>query len=222
MKSVLPDIAAFADEMTAWRRHLHQHPELDLACHATAAFVAERMTEFGVDHIHTGFAQTGIVAIIEGRGAGLTIGLRADMDALPIIEATGAQWQSKTTGIMPACGHDDHTTMLLGAARYLCQTRNFSGRVVLIFQPGEELSGGGQIMVAHGIFDRFDIAEIYALHTLPGETAGTFHTRPGPFLASVDDFSFTITGRSGHVAYPALCRNPINHFGAVIAGVASI
>ena len=135
---VINSIAGFADEMRGWRRHLHQHPELGLDCHKTAEYVVDRLREFGISEIHTGIAQSGVVAIIEGKGAGPTIGLRADMDALPMTETSGVDWASKTPGHMHACGHDGHTTMLLGAAKYLAQTRNFSGRVALIFQPAED------------------------------------------------------------------------------------
>ncbi|MGB2894121.1 MAG: amidohydrolase, partial [Albidovulum sp.] len=161
---VLNRIADFAPEMTAWRRHLHQHPELSFACHKTAAFVAERLRAFGVDEIHEGIATTGIVAIIEGQGGapgeGPTIGLRADMDALPIAETTGAEHASTVPGVMHACGHDGHTTMLLGAAKYLAETRRFRGRVALIFQPAEEDGGGGNVMVQEGILDRFGIGDV--------------------------------------------------------------
>ncbi|MCL4138717.1 UNVERIFIED_CONTAM: hypothetical protein GTU68_057154, partial [Idotea baltica] len=208
--------------MQRWRRHLHQHPELDLACHATADFITEKLVSFGITKIYRGFAESGIVAIIDGCSDGPTIGLRADMDALPILEETGLPWQSKIKGVMHACGHDGHTTMLLGAARYLSRHRDFNGHVALIFQPGEELSGGGRIMAEQGIFDQFDIASVFALHTYPGAVAGTFHTRPGPLLASVDDFSLQITGRSGHVGYPDECLNPIDQLGTVISGVKQI
>ncbi|MGL4280880.1 MAG: amidohydrolase, partial [Albidovulum sp.] len=150
---VLNRIADFAPEMSAWRRHLHQNPELKFALHKTSAFVAERLREFGVDEIHEGIAETGIVAIIEGQGDGPTIGLRADMDALPITETTGLDYASANPGVMHACGHDGHTAMLLGAAKYLAETRRFRGRVALIFQPAEEDGGGGQVMVQEGILD---------------------------------------------------------------------
>lgn len=222
MRGIIPEIAASQGDMTQWRRHLHQHPELDLDCHTTSDFVVARLRAFGITDIHRGFAQTGVVAIIEGRGDGPTLGLRADMDALPIHEETGHPWQSTTPGVMHACGHDGHTVMLLGAAQYLSAHRNFRGRVALIFQPGEELSGGGRMMVEEGVFDQFDIAEVYAMHTLPGVAPGTFHTKPGALLASVDDFSFCVKGRSGHVAYPDQCLNPIERFGAILSGVAKV
>lgn len=206
---VINRIADFADDMKTWRRHLHRHPELGFELYQTAAFVEERLREFGVDEIHTGIAKTGIVAVINGQGDGPTVGLRADMDALPIHEETGADHASAHEGVMHACGHDGHTTMLLGAARYLAETRRFSGRVALIFQPAEESGGGGGVMVDEGIMERFDIAEVYALHTLPGEALGSFHTCPGRIMAAVDDFEIHLTGRGGHAAHPDDCIDPI-------------
>ena len=207
--AVINRIAGFADEMAGWRRHLHQHPELELECHETAAFVVERLREFGITEIHTGIAQSGVVAIIEGQGEGPTIGLRADMDALPIEETSGAEWTSTRSGKMHACGHDGHTTMLLGAAKYLAETRNFRGRVALMFQPGEEEGGGGELMVQEGIMDRFDIKEVYALHNAPGFETGHFYTTPGPLMAAVDSFYINITGRGGHGAMPHETIDPV-------------
>ncbi|MBS0124215.1 M20 aminoacylase family protein [Thetidibacter halocola] len=206
---VLNRIAGFAEEMAGWRRHLHRHPELSLDCHLTAAFVVERLAEFGVDVIETGIATSGVVAVIEGRGPGPVTGLRADMDALPMDEATGAEWASTTPGRMHACGHDGHTAMLLGAAKYLAETRNFAGKVVLIFQPAEETIGGGRIMVEEGIMERFGIDEVYALHTDPFGDLGEFRTCPGPIMAAVDDFEITVTGKGGHAAYPHECLDPL-------------
>ncbi len=206
---VLNRIADYADDLTAWRRHLHQHPELGLDCHKTAAFVVERLREFGVDEIHEGIAETGVVAIIRGQGAGGCTGLRADMDALPMDEMTGADHASTIPGRMHACGHDGHTTMLLGAARYLAETRNFAGSVALIFQPAEEITGGGRIMVEEGIMDRFGIDEVYGIHTYPSAQEGTMLTRPGPILAAVDDYEITIRGKGGHAAHPDECIDPL-------------
>ena len=206
---VLNRIAEFADDMTAWRRHLHQHPELGLDCADTAAFVAARLREFGVDEIHEGIARTGIVAIINGQGPGPTIGLRADMDALPITEATGLAHASTRPGRMHACGHDGHTTMLLGAARYLAETRNFAGRVALIFQPAEEIIGGARLMVEEGVMDRFEIAQVYALHNAPNFAEGAFYTQPGPIMAAVDTFHIHIRGKGGHGAMPHDTRDPV-------------
>ena len=202
-------IADYTDDMTAWRRHLHQHPELQFDCHETAAFVAERLREFGVDELYEGIAESGLVAIINGQGDGPTIGLRADMDALPMEETSGADWTSTVPGKMHACGHDGHTTMLLGAARYLAETRKFSGRVALIFQPAEEGGGGAGVMVEEGIMDRFDIAQVYALHNAPGFKEGAFYTTPGPIMAAVDTFEIRIKGEGGHGAMPHETRDPI-------------
>jgi hippurate hydrolase len=204
---VVNRIADFAADMTAWRRHLHRIPELGLDCPETAGFVADRLREFGVDELHEGIARTGLVAIINGTGAGPTIGLRADMDGLPIIEATGAGYASANPGRMHACGHDGHTTMLLGAARYLAETRNFSGRV--IFQPAEEAIGGARVMVEDGVMERFDIAQVYALHNAPGFEAGAFYTNPGPIMAAVDEFHIHIKGVGGHGAMPHDTRDPV-------------
>jgi len=199
---VINRIAAFADDMTAWRRHLHQHPELGQQCHETAGFVVERLRDFGIEEIHEGVAISGVIAVIEGQADGPTIGLRADMDALPIHETTGAEWASGVAGKMHACGHDGHTTMLLGAAKYLAETRNFAGRVVLIFQPAEETGGGAELMVEEGVLDRFDIKQVFALHNAPGTPVGQFYTTPGPIMAAVDTFHVDIKGEGGHGAYP--------------------
>ena len=206
---IINRIADYADDMTAWRRHLHAHPELRFDCHETAAFVVERLREFGVDEIHEGIATSGVVAIINGNGDGPTIGLRADMDALPMDEITGLDYASTVPGKMHACGHDGHTTMLLGAARYLAETRNFAGRVALIFQPAEEGGGGGEVMVQEGVLDRFDIKEVYALHNAPGTPVGAFYTTPGPIMAAVDTFHIHIKGRGGHGAMPHETADPI-------------
>ena len=192
---IINRIAEYQTDMTGWRRYLHENPELGLECHETAAFVVERLKEFGVDEIHTGIATSGVVAIINGTGAGPTIGLRADMDALPMSEETGAKWASKRDGLMHACGHDGHTTMLLGAAKYMCETRRFAGRIALIFQPAEENDGGGRIMVEEGMMERFDIKEVYGIHNVPNHPMGHFFTTPGPLMAGADTFHINITGR---------------------------
>ncbi|SEP57304.1 M20 aminoacylase family protein [Thalassovita taeanensis] len=207
--AVINRIAGFADEMTGWRRHLHQHPELGFECYETAAFVAAKLAEFGITEVHTGIAKTGIVAIIEGRGEGPVVGLRADMDALPILEDTGADYASVVPGVMHACGHDGHTTMLLGAAKYLAETRNFAGKVALIFQPAEENGGGGGVMVDEGIMDRFGIDEVYAIHNAPDFAEGEFYTTPGPIMAAVDTFHINIKGVGGHGAMPHETRDPV-------------
>lgn len=206
---VINSIAANADEMKTWRRHLHAHPEVGFDCHDTAAFVAARLRAFGVDELHEGIATTGLVAIIEGKGQGGTIGLRADMDALPMTETTGLPHASTRPGAMHACGHDGHTTMLLGAAKYLCETRNFAGRVALIFQPAEEGGGGAGVMVQAGIMARFGIDEVYALHNLPDLPVGRFETTPGPIMAAVDEFHIDIHGKGGHAAFPQDCTDPV-------------
>ena len=206
---VINRIADYTTDMTAWRRHLHTIPELAFDCQETAAFIVARLREFGITEIHEGIATTGIVAIIEGQGGGPTIGLRADMDALPMQEETGLDYASKYAGKMHACGHDGHTTMLLGAARYLAETRNFKGRVALIFQPAEEHGGGGEIMVQEGILDTFDIKEVYALHNAPGTPVGQFYTTPGPIMAAADSFDIHITGKGGHGAMPHETVDPV-------------
>ncbi|EIE52960.1 amidohydrolase [Salipiger aestuarii] len=202
-------IADYAEDMKTWRRHLHRHPELSLDCHETARFVVARLREFGICDIHEGIATSGVVALIDGQGDGPVTGLRADMDALPVAEDTGAPYRSTVPGKMHACGHDGHTAMLLGAAKYLSETRNFSGRVALIFQPAEETIGGGRIMVEEGIMERFGIQEVYALHTDPTRPLGEFATRPGPLMAAVDDFELVLTGRGGHAAHPDTCIDPV-------------
>ena len=206
---VLNRIAGYSKDMADWRRYLHQHPELRFDCHQTAGFVAARLREFGVDEVHEGIATSGVVAIIDGQGPGPVVALRADMDALPIHEATGAAHASTVPGRMHACGHDGHTAMLLGAAKYLCETRNFRGRVALIFQPAEEGGGGAGVMVEEGVLERFGIDEVYALHSAPGTPIGHFYTTPGPIMAAVDSFSITVTGVGGHGAMPHETVDPI-------------
>lgn len=206
---VVNRIAAYADEMKTWRRHLHANPEIEFDCHKTAAFVVERLREFGIDEIHEGIATSGVVAIINGKGEGGTIGLRADMDALPMPEMTGLEYASAVEGAMHACGHDGHTTMLLGAAKYLAETRNFSGRVALIFQPAEEGGGGAGVMVQEGILDRFDVDQVYALHNIPEIEVGHFYSTPGPIMAAVDEFHIDIQGKGGHGAYPQDTADPV-------------
>lgn len=207
--AIINRIAAFTDDMKTWRRHIHMNPELGLECHETAAFVVDRLREFGVTDIHTGIATSGVVAIIEGNGDGPTIGLRADMDALPMDETSGVEWASTVPGKMHACGHDGHTTMLLGAAKYLAETRNFKGRVALIFQPAEEGEGGGRIMVEEGIMDRFDISQVYGIHNMPGQTEGHLVTNTGPLMAAVDSFYINIQGVGGHGAMPHDSVDPL-------------
>jgi amidohydrolase len=195
--------AEMLPEIMGWRHHLHETPELLYEVHETASFVAARLREFGVDEVVEGVGQTGVVGIIRGRGASSrAIGLRADMDALPIEEATGLPYASKVPGKMHACGHDGHTAMLLGAAKYLAETRNFDGTVVLIFQPAEEGGAGAKAMIDDGLFDRFPVNEVYGIHNAPGIPVGTFVTRPGPLQASSDEFEIIVTGKGGHAAEP--------------------
>ena len=207
--AILNSIAGFEKDMAKWRQHLHQNPELGRECYKTAEYVSERLKEFGITEIYTGYASSGLVAIIEGKATGRTIGLRADMDALPITENTGLSYSSVNEGVMHACGHDGHTTMLLGAARYLSETRNFSGRVALIFQPDEEATGGAKAMVEEGVIEEFHIEEVYALHNIPGHDVGAMYTRSGPIMAGADNFSVEIKGKGGHAAYPHEVKDPI-------------
>ncbi|MGR3615422.1 MAG: M20 aminoacylase family protein [Paracoccaceae bacterium] len=197
-------IAELHSEITGWRRHLHAHPELMYDVHETARFAVERLREMGVTDITEGIGKTGVVAVIEGQTnvSGRVIGLRADMDALPIEEATGLEYASTVLGKMHACGHDGHTSILLGAAKYLSETRNFDGKVVLIFQPAEEGGAGGLAMCQDGLMDRWGIQEVYGLHNTPGLPVGEFAIRSGPLLASADEFEIVVTGKGGHAAEP--------------------
>ncbi|MHA7849871.1 M20 aminoacylase family protein [Roseovarius sp.] len=196
--------AELHDDITAWRRDIHANPELLFDTHRTAALVAEKLRAFGCDEVVTGLGRTGVVGVIKGNqtGSGRVIGLRADMDALPIHEVTGVDYASQTPGKMHACGHDGHTAMLLGAAQYLAETRNFDGTCVVIFQPAEEGGGGGREMCADGLMDRFGIQEVYGMHNWPGVPEGMFAIRPGPFFAATDKFEIVIEGQGGHAAKP--------------------
>ncbi|WP_172298211.1 M20 aminoacylase family protein [Pseudoruegeria sp. HB172150] len=195
-------LAEMQPEIAGWRRDLHMHPELLYETHRTSAFVADKLRAFGCDEVVEGIGRTGVVGIINGKGSGPTVGLRADMDALPILEATGLPHASQTPGVMHACGHDGHTAMLLGAAQYLAETRNFEGRVAVIFQPAEEGGAGGDAMVKDGMMDRFDIAEVYGMHNAPGLAVGHFAIRTGAFYAAMDAFEIVVTGKGGHAARP--------------------
>jgi amidohydrolase len=200
-------IAQMQTEITEWRRDMHAHPELLFDTFRTSALVEEKLKSFGVDSIKTGIGRTGVVAVIKGKtnASGKTIGLRADMDALPIFEATGLDYASKTDGKMHACGHDGHTAMLLGAAKYLCETRNFDGTAVVIFQPAEEGGGGGKEMCDDGMMDEFDIQEVYGMHNMPGLPLGEFAIRSGAFFAAADQFEIHVEGLGGHAAKPHEC-----------------
>src|SRR6056300_634407 len=220
---VINRIAAYADDMKTWRRHLHAHPELALECFETANFVAARLREFGVDEIHTGIAKTGIVAIINGQGAGPTIGLRADMDALPMTETTDVDWASQVDGAMHACGHDGHTTMLLGAAKYLAETRNFNGTVYLIFQPAEEGgNAGAKAMIRDGLFKRFKIDSIWGIHNWPGVPVVQAVIHEGFAMAGGDIINLKIQGKGGHAAQPQHSNDPIVAAGFTITALQSL
>jgi len=196
--------AELQSEIAGWRKYLHTHPELGFDVENTAAYVSDRLRDFGVDEITPGVGRTGVVGVIRGKTdtSGRVVGLRADMDALPIHEATGLEYASQTPGKMHACGHDGHTAMLLGAAKYLAETRNFDGSVVLIFQPAEEGGGGGNEMVKDGLMDRWGVQEVYGMHNAPGLPVGSFATRSGALMASADQFDITVTGQGGHAAEP--------------------
>jgi hippurate hydrolase len=198
-------VADLAGEIAEWRHDLHAHPELLYDVKRTAGTVADKLKAFGCDEVVSGIGRTGVVGVIRGRkGSGRAIGLRADMDALPIEEANDLPYKSTVPGKMHACGHDGHTAMLLGAARYLAETRNFAGTAVVIFQPAEEGGAGGKAMVEDGLMDRFDIAEVYGMHNYPGLAVGQFALRPGPIMAAADHFSIEIEGVGGHAARPHL------------------
>ncbi|MEM8577353.1 MAG: M20 aminoacylase family protein [Pseudomonadota bacterium] len=191
-------------EITAWRRDMHENPEILFETHRTSALVAEKLREFGLDEVTEGIGRTGVVGVIKGRtnASGKTIGLRADMDALPIHEQTGLDYASKTDGAMHACGHDGHTAMLLGAAKYLAETRNFDGTCIVIFQPAEEGGGGGKEMCDDGMMERWGIQEVYGMHNWPGMPVGQFAIRPGAFFAATDQFDIHLEGKGGHAAKP--------------------
>jgi hippurate hydrolase len=201
-------IADLHDDITVWRRDIHAHPELLYDVHRTAAMVAEKLKVFGCDEVVTGIGRTGVVGVIRGNrpvaGSAKTVGLRADMDALPIEEATGLPYKSTVPGKMHACGHDGHTAMLLGAARYLAETRNFAGTAVMIFQPAEEGGAGGKAMVEDGLMERFGIGEVYGMHNFPGLPVGEFAIRPGSIMAAADHIAIDIEGVGGHAARPHL------------------
>jgi len=222
---VLNRIAEFHEEMTGWRRDLHQHPELSFQEHRTAALVAERLRAFGCDEVHTGIATTGVVGVIRGRDGGASgeaIGLRADMDALPIAEQTGLPYASANPGVMHACGHDGHTAMLLGGAKYLAETRNFDGTVYVIFQPAEENFGGAEVMVREGLFERFPVRRVFGLHNWPSVPAGEFRWRVGPVMAAVANIEITVTGTGAHGAMPHQGVDPVLVSAHIITALQSI
>jgi amidohydrolase len=224
---IINRVADLQPDIQAWRRDIHQHPELLYDVHRTAAFVAERLREFGCDEVATGLGRTGVVGVIKGRkpaGKGdlKVIGLRADMDALPIVEATDLPYASKNPGLMHACGHDGHTAMLLGAARYLAETRNFAGDAVVIFQPAEEGGAGAAAMIKDGLMDRFGIEQVYGMHNGPGIPVGSFAIRSGPIMASTDDIDIKIEGLGGHAARPHKCIDSVLVGAQLITALQSI
>lgn len=217
-------IAAFHPELTALRRDLHAHPEIGFEEHYTAQRVVESLKVCGVDEIHTQIGKTGVVALIHGRSrsSGRMIGLRADMDALPITESNDFAWRSTKSGMMHGCGHDGHTTMLVGAARYLAQSRQFDGTAVLIFQPGEEGFAGAKAMIEDGLFDRFPVQAVYAMHNWPQMRPGMVGVNPGPMMAAADRITIEITGKGGHGAHPYLTVDPVLVSAHIITAVQSI
>jgi amidohydrolase len=221
---IINRIADFHEEMTAWRRDLHAHPELSLREVRTSGVVQSKLREFGVDEVITGIARTGVIGVIRGRGgdSARAIGLRADMDALPIEEATGLDYASRAPGVMHACGHDGHTTMLLGAAKYLAETRNFDGTVYVIFQPAEENLGGGEIMVREGLFERCPMQRVFGMHNWPAVPAGTFLWREGPIMAAVANIEITVTGKGSHGAHPDQGIDPIVVAAQIVTAFQSI
>ena len=216
--------AELLPEITAWRRDFHENPELLYEVHRTAGKVADLLRSFGVDEITEGVGGTGVVGVIKGRsdGSGRVIGLRADMDALPIREQTGAEYASKTPGVMHACGHDGHTAMLLGAAKYLAETRNFDGTAVVIFQPAEEGGAGGLAMIKDGLVDRWGIQEFYGMHNMPGYPTGSFAIREGAMMAAADQFDIVVTGKGGHAAKPHDTIDPVLVSAQIIVALQSI
>jgi amidohydrolase len=217
-------ISEFHPELTAFRRDLHAHPELGFEEIYTGARVREALERCGVDEIHTGIGRTGLVAVIRGRqhGSGRMIGLRADMDALPMTELNEFAWKSSKSGLMHGCGHDGHTAMLVGAARYLAATRNFDGTAVLIFQPGEEGFAGARIMIEDGLFERFPVQAVYGMHNWPSMRPGSVGIRPGPMMAAADRVTIDITGRGGHGAHAYMTVDPVVVSAHVITAIQSI
>lgn len=220
---ILNRAAEMQDEVAEWRREIHQNPELMFDLFKTSALVEDKLKSFGVDEVVPGIAKTGVVGVIKGNGGdGPTIGLRADMDALPINETTGKEWASKTQDKMHACGHDGHTAMLLGAAKYLAETRNFKGSVAVIFQPAEEGGGGGNVMVQEGMMERFGIEKVFGMHNMPGLPVGSFATRTGPLMAATVEFTITVKGRGGHAAQPHNTIDPIVVGSQIVTGLQQI
>jgi hippurate hydrolase len=220
-------VADLQSDIQAWRRDIHENPELLYDVHRTASFVADRLREFGCDEVVTGLGKTGVVGVIKGKkpagnGDIKVIGLRADMDALPIHEETNLPYASKTPGKMHACGHDGHTAMLLGAARYLAETRNFAGDAVVIFQPAEEGGAGAAAMIKDGLMDRFGIEQVYGMHNGPGIPIGSFAIRSGPIMAATDEVNISIEGLGGHAARPHKCIDPVMVGAQLITALQSV
>jgi amidohydrolase len=219
---VINRIADFQAEMAGWRRDLHAHPETAFAEHRTAELVAELLESFGIA-VDRGVARTGVIgALVGSRPGGRAIALRADLDALPIQEKNGFPYASTHAGRMHACGHDGHTAMLLGAAKYLAETRNFAGTVHFIFQPAEENEGGARLMVEEGVFDRYPVDAVYGMHNWPGLPAGQFAIRPGPMMAAFDIFEITVSGRGAHAAMPHLGIDPVVAAAQIVTGLQTI
>jgi len=218
---VINRIAAIHDEMTAWRRDIHAHPELGFEEERTARIVAEKLKSFGIE-VHRGLAKTGVVGVLEGAPGAGAIALRADMDALPILEADDRAHRSTHDGTMHACGHDGHTTMLLGAAQYLAETRNFAGTVYFVFQPAEEGLGGGEAMVSEGLFERFPAEAVYGMHNWPGLAAGEIAVRSGPMMAACDEFTIAVEGTGAHGAMPHLGHDPVVAAAQIVTALQSI
>jgi len=221
---VVNRIAEMGADIALWRQDLHRHPELRYQEHRTAATVAETLRGLGADEVVTGLGRTGVVAVIRGAkgDSGKVVALRADMDALPIEEANDLPYRSQTPGVMHACGHDGHTAMLLGAARYLAETRNFAGTAVLVFQPAEEGGAGAKAMIEDGLLERFGIQEVYGMHNMPGLPVGDFAIRPGPIMAAADRIRIEIEGLGGHAAKPHQCVDTVLVGAAIVQALQSI
>ena len=222
--AIKDDVRPYIDELTAIRRDFHMHPELGFEETRTSGIVADKLKAYGVDEVHTGIAKTGVVGVIRGKGgSNRAVGLRADMDCLPMDEVNEFAHKSQSAGRMHACGHDGHTTMLLGAARYLAEHRDaFDGTVYLYFQPAEEGHAGGKVMVEEGLFEKFDVEQVYGMHNMPGLPLGEIAMRSGPCMASADEFDIRILGRGGHGAMPNVSRDPVLIGSSIVMALQSI
>ena len=223
MQPIPNSIAAMAGDLAAWRQDIHRHPELGYQESRTMQVVADKLRDWGLDAVETGLGKTGVVGVLHGRnGPGDAILLRADMDALPITEEGQHDHVSENSGVMHACGHDGHTTMLLGAAKHLAETRNFDGTVYFCFQPAEEGGAGAQAMIDDGLFDRFPARAVYGMHNVPGMPVGTFGVTPGPVMASADEFIIRVRGRGGHAAFPHETADPVLAAAQIVTAMQSI